>query len=162
MHVCPFSPSFNRPAVRNALDRATMGRFGRLVAELAGARQLVETLREHGGYTEPQSSEHLVRTWHVEGLAVRPDHRMIGHTGFVTVGRRSERELADANRELRREAAYVGENDARDPRISPLYGDLSGFPPTLTAALMLPIVIAVLTIGVAVFAGIALDYLSNY
>ena len=48
----------------------------------------VETLRAHGGFTEPAASETLVRTWHVEGLAVRPDHRMIGHTGFLVTSRR--------------------------------------------------------------------------
>lgn len=48
----------------------------------------VEAVRGHGGFTEPASSETLVRTWHVEGLAVRPDHRMIGHTGFLVVSRR--------------------------------------------------------------------------
>ena len=30
----------------------------------------------------------MLRTWHVEGLAVRPDHRMVGHTGFLVVARR--------------------------------------------------------------------------
>jgi tRNA (adenine57-N1/adenine58-N1)-methyltransferase len=30
----------------------------------------------------------MVRGWHVEGLAVRPDHRMIGHTGFLLTARR--------------------------------------------------------------------------
>jgi tRNA (adenine57-N1/adenine58-N1)-methyltransferase len=29
----------------------------------------------------------LNRTWHVEGLAVRPDHRMVAHTGFLTTAR---------------------------------------------------------------------------
>lgn len=48
----------------------------------------VEALRDHGGFTEPAASETLVRTWHVEGLAVRPDHRMIGHTGFLVTSRR--------------------------------------------------------------------------
>ncbi len=48
----------------------------------------VERLREHGGFTEPASSETMLRTWHVEGLAVRPDHRMIGHTGFLVTSRR--------------------------------------------------------------------------
>ncbi len=64
---------------------------GLIVAYVATTTQLsryVETLREHGGYTEPQASEHLVRTWHLEGLAVRPDHRMIGHTGFLVAARR--------------------------------------------------------------------------
>ncbi len=44
-------------------------------------RRFVETLRAHGGFTEPAAWESLVRDWHVEGLAVRPEHRMIGHTG---------------------------------------------------------------------------------
>lgn len=64
---------------------------GLLIGYVATTPQLsrfVETIREHGGYTEPQSSEHLLRTWHVEGLAVRPDHRMIGHTGFLVAARR--------------------------------------------------------------------------
>ena len=30
----------------------------------------------------------MIRNWHVEGLAVRPDHRMIGHTGFLLTARR--------------------------------------------------------------------------
>ena len=41
-----------------------------------------------GAYTEPDEWETMVRTWHVEGLAVRPDHRMIGHTGFLVTTRR--------------------------------------------------------------------------
>ena len=48
----------------------------------------VEALRAHGTFTEPQSWESLVRGWHVEGLAVRPEHRMIGHTGFLCTARR--------------------------------------------------------------------------
>src|SRR3954447_9068552 len=39
----------------------------------------VEALRSHGCFTEPQSWESMVRGWHVEGLAVRPQHRMVGH-----------------------------------------------------------------------------------
>jgi tRNA (adenine57-N1/adenine58-N1)-methyltransferase len=48
----------------------------------------VEALRSHGTFTEPQSWESMVRGWHVEGLAVRPEHRMIGHTGFLCTSRR--------------------------------------------------------------------------
>ncbi|MHB8511539.1 MAG: tRNA (adenine-N1)-methyltransferase [Actinomycetota bacterium] len=47
----------------------------------------VESMREHG-YHEIRAFEVLVRPWHVEGLSVRPEHRMIGHTGFLVVGRR--------------------------------------------------------------------------
>jgi tRNA (adenine57-N1/adenine58-N1)-methyltransferase len=31
----------------------------------------------------------LQRSWHVEGQSVRPDHRMVAHTGFLTAARRS-------------------------------------------------------------------------
>jgi tRNA (adenine57-N1/adenine58-N1)-methyltransferase catalytic subunit len=64
---------------------------GVLCAYVATTTQLskvVEALREHGSFTEPESWEAMVRTWHVEGLAVRPDHRMVGHTGFLVTSRR--------------------------------------------------------------------------
>ena len=48
----------------------------------------VEALRAHGTFTEPQSWESMVRGWHVEGLSVRPEHRMVGHTGFLCTARR--------------------------------------------------------------------------
>jgi tRNA (adenine57-N1/adenine58-N1)-methyltransferase len=35
----------------------------------------------------PETVEVLNRTWHVEGQAVRPDHRMVAHTGFLTHAR---------------------------------------------------------------------------
>ena len=34
-----------------------------------------------------ESLEVLQRTWHVEGQSIRPDHRMVAHTGFLTVAR---------------------------------------------------------------------------
>ncbi len=64
---------------------------GILCAYVATTTQLgrtVETIRAHGGFTEPQPWETLVRDWHVEGLAVRPGHKMIGHTGFLVTARR--------------------------------------------------------------------------
>jgi tRNA (adenine57-N1/adenine58-N1)-methyltransferase len=70
-------------------DALTPG--GVLICYIATVTQLsrvAEALRRTGNFTEPQSSETMVRTWHVEGLAVRPDHRMIGHTGFLLTARR--------------------------------------------------------------------------
>lgn len=58
------------------------------VATTTQLGRVVETLRAHGGFTEPQPWESLVRDWHVEGLAVRPGHKMIGHTGFLVTARR--------------------------------------------------------------------------
>src|SRR5215207_5820231 len=64
---------------------------GVICAYVATTTQLsrtVETLRAHGGFTEPRAWESLVRDWHVEGLAVRPSHKMNGHTGFLVTARR--------------------------------------------------------------------------
>lgn len=41
-----------------------------------------------GGYAEPEAFETLVRGWHADGLAVRPDHRMVAHTAFIVTARR--------------------------------------------------------------------------
>jgi tRNA (adenine57-N1/adenine58-N1)-methyltransferase len=49
--------------------------------------QTVEAMRA-GGFTLISTFEGLVRTWNVEGQSVRPDHRMVAHTGFIIVGRK--------------------------------------------------------------------------
>ncbi len=64
------------------------GVFLAYVATTTQLSRLAEELREHGGFTEPSASETMLRTWHLEGLAVRPDHRMVGHTGFLLTSRR--------------------------------------------------------------------------
>jgi tRNA (adenine57-N1/adenine58-N1)-methyltransferase len=64
---------------------------GVLIAYVATTTQLsrmAEAIKESGNFTEPESSETFVRSWHHEGLAVRPQHRMIGHTGFLIFARR--------------------------------------------------------------------------
>ena len=58
------------------------------VATVTQLSRTAEAIRATGQFTAPESSETMVRTWHVEGLAVRPDHRMIGHTGFLLAARR--------------------------------------------------------------------------
>jgi tRNA (adenine57-N1/adenine58-N1)-methyltransferase len=64
------------------------GVFVGYVATATQLSRLVEALREHGGFTEPSAWESFVRGWHVVGLAVRPEHRMIGHTAFLVTARR--------------------------------------------------------------------------
>ncbi|MPZ74336.1 MAG: SAM-dependent methyltransferase [Nitriliruptorales bacterium] len=54
--------------------------------------RLREALDGDSRWGMAQTSETLVRTWHVDGQAVRPDHRMVAHTAFLTTARR----LADA------------------------------------------------------------------
>jgi tRNA (adenine57-N1/adenine58-N1)-methyltransferase len=82
------------------------------VATTTQLARLVEDLRAHGTFTEPSSWETLVRTWHVEGLAVRPDHRMIGHTGFLVTTRRMAPGVAPP---LRRRRPAKGAYETEEP-----------------------------------------------
>jgi tRNA (adenine57-N1/adenine58-N1)-methyltransferase catalytic subunit len=64
---------------------------GVLIIYLATVTQLsktVEALREQQCWTEPRAWETLQRGWNVVGLAVRPQHNMRGHTGFLVSARR--------------------------------------------------------------------------
>jgi len=72
------------------IERALIpgGVFIGYVATTTQMSDLVEGLRARGGFTEPRAFETLVRDWHLEGLAVRPDHRMIAHTAFLVTARR--------------------------------------------------------------------------
>jgi tRNA (adenine57-N1/adenine58-N1)-methyltransferase len=54
----------------------TIGQVSRLREEL-----------ESSAFGMAESLEVLQRTWHVEGQSVRPDHRMVAHTGFLTTAR---------------------------------------------------------------------------
>ena len=64
------------------------GVFMAYVATTTQLSKIAEAIKESGNFTEPESSESIVRGWHHEGLAVRPQHRMIGHTGFLIFARR--------------------------------------------------------------------------
>ena len=74
------------PAVAGAL--APGGVLTCYVATVTQLSRTVEELRADGRFTEPAAWESLVRGWHLEGLAVRPQHRMVGHTGFLVTARR--------------------------------------------------------------------------
>jgi tRNA (adenine57-N1/adenine58-N1)-methyltransferase len=88
------------------------------VATTTQLAETIETLRAHTGFTEPEATESLVRAWHVEGLAVRPGHAMVGHTGFLIMTRRMAPGVAAPLRKRRPAPGAYGENYS-GPRISP-------------------------------------------
>ncbi len=64
---------------------------GVLIAYVATVTQLsrfTEALRDSELFAEPVAWESMVRDWHLQGLAVRPEHRMIAHTAFLVMARR--------------------------------------------------------------------------
>jgi len=103
---------------------------GLICAYVATTTQLgrtVETIRAHGGFTEPHPWETLVRDWHVEGLAIRPGHKMIGHTGFLVTARRmAPGQTAPAKK--RRPAPGAYGVDYQGPRPSGLPSEIAEEP----------------------------------
>ena len=105
------------------------------VATTTQLSRVVEGLREDDRFYEPRSWETMLRTWHVEGLAVRPDHRMIGHTGFLVVARRladgaeaPERRRRPAKGAYGKDFTAAREQDGRGtaqaaPEAAPAVGD---------------------------------------
>jgi tRNA (adenine57-N1/adenine58-N1)-methyltransferase len=96
----------------------------RVVLDMLAPWEVVEALRSHGTFTEPQSWESMVRGWHVEGLAVRPEHRMIGHTGFLCTARRLADGVEPPQRRRRPSKGAYGQpapeaesTDAPDPKV---------------------------------------------
>ncbi len=58
------------------------------VATVTQLSRVMEAMRDTKRLTIPEASETMVRSWHVDGLAVRPDHRGAGHTGFLAWARK--------------------------------------------------------------------------
>ena len=101
---------------------AALAPGGVLICYLATATQLskvAEAMRDHGTFTEPQAWESLVRGWHLEGLAVRPQHRMHGHTGFLITTRRLAPDTTPPLRKRRPGRGYVTSEEATDADWTP-------------------------------------------
>ena len=84
------------PEPWHALDGAAsaLAPGGMLLTYLPSVPQVMEVteaLWSHGGFTDVATTETLVRGWDVDGLAVRPAHRMVAHTAFLTRARRVPR-----------------------------------------------------------------------
>ncbi len=66
------------------------GIFTSYLPTIIQVKTLVDALRADSRFSSIQTMETLLRDWHIEGLSVRPCHRMVGHTGFLTLARKGE------------------------------------------------------------------------
>jgi tRNA (adenine57-N1/adenine58-N1)-methyltransferase len=74
---------------------------GVLVAYTPSILQAALTREQlRGRWIDARTIEVLHRGWHIDGQAVRPDHRMVAHTAFLTVARF----LGRGNRAMRADA----------------------------------------------------------
>jgi tRNA (adenine57-N1/adenine58-N1)-methyltransferase len=64
------------------------GLFLSYVPTIIQSHQLSETLHRERSWALVETFETLMRPWNIEGTSVRPFHRMVAHTGFITVARR--------------------------------------------------------------------------
>lgn len=79
------------------------------VATATQLSRIHEAIRDDGRFTAAEASETMVRGWHLDGLAVRPQHRMVGHTGFLIMARRLA--LGQEGLELRRRIKTFKQED---------------------------------------------------
>jgi tRNA (adenine57-N1/adenine58-N1)-methyltransferase len=108
------------PEVATAL--APGGVFIGYVATVPQLSRLREAIAASGQFTESRALESMVRDWHLEGLAVRPEHRMIGHSGFLLFARRLAPGGSPLERVKRPQAATPKEADRaawQDPEVTP-------------------------------------------
>jgi tRNA (adenine57-N1/adenine58-N1)-methyltransferase len=61
-------------------------------------KTLVDALKDDGRFACIETTETLMRFWHIKGMSVRPQHRMVAHTGFIISARR----LAQGQKDLPR------------------------------------------------------------
>jgi tRNA (adenine57-N1/adenine58-N1)-methyltransferase len=68
-----------------------LGTGGLLCTYLPTTNQVQQSVLalQAAGFADVETIEVMVRSWHVTERSVRPDHRMVAHTGFLTIGRKS-------------------------------------------------------------------------
>ncbi|MDR0960254.1 MAG: tRNA (adenine-N1)-methyltransferase [Propionibacteriaceae bacterium] len=87
------------------------------VATTTQMGRTMDTIRAHGGWTEPRAIEINIREWHAEGLSIRPGHGARGHTGFIIHTRRlADGVSAPLKRSRPAPGAYGPDYDGPRPR----------------------------------------------
>jgi len=73
--------------------------------------QTVEALERAAVFGMLETFETLLRTWSIQGRSVRPDHRMVAHSGFLTVARKTEAGLWAVGQTLEKDRVHTAARD---------------------------------------------------
>ena len=76
-----------------ALALRTGGLYLSYVPTVPQVMQTVQALEQSRAFSLVETFETLLRTWNIKGRSVRPDHRMVAHSGFITVARKVDRQM---------------------------------------------------------------------
>jgi tRNA (adenine57-N1/adenine58-N1)-methyltransferase len=76
--------------------------------------QTVEALERATVFGMVETFETLLRTWSIQGRSVRPDHRMVAHSGFITVARKIESGLWPASQAVESVSEAADIHDERE------------------------------------------------
>ena len=102
------------PHAANALRSG--GIYLRFVPTVPQVMQTVEALERTAVFAMVDTFESLLRTWSVQGRSVRPDHRMVAHSGFITVARKVEPGLLAAGHGREMGDETLGDEPEREGR----------------------------------------------
>ncbi len=91
-------------------------------------KQMVDGLHDHGTFCAIEALETMLRHWHVSGRSLRPEHRMVAHTGFLIFARRLAAPVPRAN-ELTPQEPYSTDNVSGFSRAGSTRDDEGGDPP---------------------------------
>jgi tRNA (adenine57-N1/adenine58-N1)-methyltransferase catalytic subunit len=101
-----------------ALVLRSGGMYLSFVPTVPQVQRTVEALERTGVFGMIETFETLLRTWSIRGRSVRPDHRMVAHSGFLTVARKVESGFWTTSQASRQEPLDIGAQETEEDNAS--------------------------------------------
>ena len=99
-----------------ALVLRSGGMYLSFVPTVPQVQRTVEALERTGLFGMIETFETLLRTWSIQGRSVRPDHRMVAHSGFLTVARKVESGFWTARQTSRLESEDMSDQESEEDK----------------------------------------------
>jgi tRNA (adenine57-N1/adenine58-N1)-methyltransferase len=105
------------------------GSFTGFVPTALQVKSLVDALRADGRFGAVEAFETMLRHWHIGGRSLRPEHRMVAHTGFLVFARRLAEDVNLRSELTPRDPYGTDVRDGRTRAAGPARDDEGGDPP---------------------------------